>query len=161
MIVVADTTPINYLILIREIHLLEQLYGRIVLPSAVRDELLHPRAPEAVRAWITQPPAWVEILVPTVIPDFAPVKLDKGEREAIALALELSADAMIIDEMRGRREAERRGFTVIATLGVLEEAAGEGLVDLRLAVECLRRTSFYVSDAVVAELLGKKLDDLR
>jgi predicted nucleic acid-binding protein len=101
MIVVADTTPVNYLILIGEIHVLEALYSRIVLPSAVRDELLHPRAPALVQAWTAQPPAWVEIVSPTLIPDFSFARLDKGEREAIALAIELSADQMIVDEIRG------------------------------------------------------------
>lgn len=154
MIVVADTTPINYLILIGEIHVLEQLYGRIILPAAVREELLHPRAPAAVRDWVASSPSWVEILSPKLILDFAPVKLDRGEREAIALALELAADQMIVDEMRGRREAENRGFTVIGTLGVLEEASHEGLLDLKSAVEQLRRTNFHISHAVIEKLFG-------
>ena len=61
---------------------------------------------------------------------------------------------MIIDESRGRREAERRGFTVIGILGVLDEAAGEGLIDLKSAIERLIKTNFYISDAVLADLLS-------
>lgn len=60
MIVVADTTPVNYLILIGEIDVLAKLYGRVVIPPAVHDELTCSRAPESVRGWIAQPPAWLE-----------------------------------------------------------------------------------------------------
>jgi predicted nucleic acid-binding protein len=55
MIVVADTSPINYLILIGEIEILTKMYGRAVIPHAVREELLRPSAPEMVRNWISQP----------------------------------------------------------------------------------------------------------
>jgi predicted nucleic acid-binding protein len=68
---------------------------------------------------------------------------------------------MIMDEPRGRREAENRGFTVIGTLGVLKEAAGEGLLELRLAIERLRQTNFHISNAVLAKLFQAGLDDLR
>jgi predicted nucleic acid-binding protein len=48
MIVVADTSPINYLILIDQIAILEALYGRILIPHAVLDEMLNPKAPSSV-----------------------------------------------------------------------------------------------------------------
>jgi predicted nucleic acid-binding protein len=57
MIVDADTSPINYLILIEEINILTKIYGRVIIPSAVREELLRPSAPEAVRSWIAESPA--------------------------------------------------------------------------------------------------------
>jgi len=155
MIVIADTTPINYLILIGEIHVLEQLYGRIVLPSAVRDELLHPKAPMKVKEWITELPDWVEVRSASPVHDANLDRLDKGEREAIALAIDLAADYLIVDEMAGRREAERLGFSVIGTLGVIGDAAVEGLLDLHAAVERLRRTSFHISPAILASLLGE------
>jgi predicted nucleic acid-binding protein len=50
MIVVADTTPINYLILIGEIEVLPELYGQVIIPHAVCEELLRSRAPGAVRS---------------------------------------------------------------------------------------------------------------
>lgn len=56
MIVVADTSPINYLLLIKEIDILAQMYGTVVIPRMVREELLRSSAPELVRAWITQAP---------------------------------------------------------------------------------------------------------
>jgi predicted nucleic acid-binding protein len=154
MIVVADTTPVNYLILIGEIDVLAKLYGRVVIPKAVREELTRSRAPASVRAWIAQPPDWLEVLSPGTISDTALDKLDAGERDAIALAEQLSADQLIVDELLGRREAERRGLSVIGTIGVLREAADEGLLDLRISIERLRQTSFHISPAILAILLA-------
>jgi predicted nucleic acid-binding protein len=74
-----------------------------------------------------EPPNWLEILVPTVVVDAKLVKLDAGEREAIALTEELSADQLIVDGLLGRREVERRSLPVIGTVGVLREAAEMGL----------------------------------
>jgi predicted nucleic acid-binding protein len=157
MIVVADTTPVNYLILIGEIDVLAKLYGRVVIPRAVHEELADSRAPEGVRTWIARPPSWLEILSPAADSDPALAGLDAGEREAIALAEQLSADQLIVDEILGRREAERRGLPVIGTIGVLREAAAEGLLDLRTAIDRLRQTSFHISPVILAGLL----DDLR
>jgi predicted nucleic acid-binding protein len=159
MIVVADTTPLNYLILINEIDVLPRLYGRVVIPQAVREELIRSRAPASVRTWIAQPPGWLEILSPTPVADPALAKLDAGERDAIALAEQLafSSDAvqLIVDELQGRREAARRGLPVIGTIGVLREAAEEGLLDLRDTIERLRQTSFHISPAILAHLLDE------
>ena len=154
MIVVADTTPINYLILIEEIDVLPKLYGRVIIPRAVNEELMRSRAPLKVQEWMKQPPNWVEILSPTVAIDAEVAKLDAGELDAIALAEELSADQLIIDELLGRREAERRSLPVIDTVGVLREAAEMGLLDLRSAFERLRQTSFHISPASLASLLS-------
>jgi predicted nucleic acid-binding protein len=154
MIVVADTTPINYLILIEEIDVLPKLYGRVIIPHAVSEELLRSRAPVKVQEWMKQPPDWLEVLSPTVVADAKLAKLDAGERDAIALAEELSADQLIVDELLGRREAERRSLPVIGTVGVLREAAEVGLLDLRSAFERLRQTSFHVSPAILASLLN-------
>jgi predicted nucleic acid-binding protein len=63
MIVVADASPINYLILIEDIDILSKMYGRVVIPHAVYEELLRPSAPEVVRNWIGQMPSWLEIIV--------------------------------------------------------------------------------------------------
>jgi predicted nucleic acid-binding protein len=153
MIVVADTSPINYLILIGEIDVLASLYGRVIIPLAVHEELTRSRAPAAVRSWIANRPSWIEVQSPSAGPDSSLARLDAGERQAIALAQELSADQLIVDELLGRREAERRGISVIGTIGVLREAAENGLLDLRKAVERLSQTSFHISPAILAALL--------
>ena len=153
MIVVADTSPINYLVLIGEIDVLTKLYGRIIIPPEVRDELLRPRAPALVRTWIDNPPIWLEIRSPALTQD-RPIHLDAGEAAAIALAQELRADQIIVDELLGRQEAQRRGLDIIGTIGVLLEAHQRGFLDLRLAVERLRLTSFHIEPSILASLLG-------
>src|SRR5262245_37639514 len=156
MIVIADTGPINYLILIGEIELLPALYDRVAVPPSVCEELGRLRAPEAVREWIAQPPSWLEILTPTSSPDAGLAHLDAGERDAILLAEELAADQIVIDEIRGRREAQRRGLRFTGTLGVLAAGAEQGLVDLGIAVNRLRQTSFYISADILDRLTGGK-----
>jgi predicted nucleic acid-binding protein len=86
MIVVADASPINYLILIEEIDILTKMYGTVAIPPAVRDQLLRLAAPEIVRAWIGQSPSWRTVRTPVNAPDASLAKLDPGERDAILLA---------------------------------------------------------------------------
>jgi predicted nucleic acid-binding protein len=119
MIVVADTSPLNYLILIDQIAVLEVLYGRILVPHGVYDEMLSPKAPPSVRAWAKNPPHWLELLSPSTGLHPPVARLDRGETEAIALAEELHSDWLLIDELAGRNEAIRRGLQTIGTLGIL------------------------------------------
>jgi predicted nucleic acid-binding protein len=143
MRVIADTTPLNYLVLVDVIDVLPQLYGHVVAPRAVVQELGDPEAPAAVRSWISNPPAWLDVR-PMVAADLAFVKttLGAGEREVISLALAIGADMVLIDDRAGRREAARHHIRVIGTLGVLDEAAQLGLVEFQAIVERLRETSF-------------------
>ena len=86
MIVVADTSPLNYLILIGHINILQALYSEVVIPSAVQQEMFSPQAPPLVRAWMNEPPAWLEVRTPGRINIALDPQLDEGEREAITLA---------------------------------------------------------------------------
>jgi len=130
MIVVADTSPIHYLILIEEVDILTKMYGRVVIPRAVREELLRPLVPEVVRNWMGQLPAWLEVHTPVNAPDASLATLDPGERDAILLAGEFRADQLIVDDRQGWHEAEKRGIPVMGTLGVLREAATLRLLNL-------------------------------
>ena len=92
MVVVADTSPINYLILIGQIDVLPMLYRRILIPPAVLAELSHRLAPKPVREWAADAPAWLEIVGPKIA--LVLPKLDRGETEAIALATEVHTNAV-------------------------------------------------------------------
>jgi len=109
MIVVADSGPLHYLILLNCVDLLQHFYGRVIVPSVVAGELSAESAPTIVRDWITSPPTWIDVL--SVAPeDLATVTddLDLGERAAIVLAETTHADLLLIDEAAGRAEAKRR-----------------------------------------------------
>jgi predicted nucleic acid-binding protein len=155
MIVVADTSPINYLILIGHIDVLAQLYGEVVIPPAVQQELHAPLAPAVVREWIACPPPWLEVRTPGSISTALHPRLDAGEREAITLAQSIREETLLlIDELLGRREASRLGLGVIGTLGILQRAQDRGLLNLHDAIHRLRSTSFKISDALIAKILG-------
>src|SRR5439155_20730187 len=131
MIVVSDTTPINYLILIQEAELLPALYGRIVIPQAVRSELLAEPTPDSVSTWMSNKPDWLRVQqVDSEVLSETAGYLDSGEREAITLAPILQAKLLIMDDRAGRREALRLDLPVTGTFGVLLAAADRGLVDL-------------------------------
>ena len=83
-------------------------------------ELKHPVAPKPVRDWAVNAPPWVEVLSPKS--NVILGRLDLGESEAIALAVEVHADVVLMDEQAGRQEAIRRGMKVAGTLSVLDEA---------------------------------------
>lgn len=145
MIVVADTTPLNYLILINEIELLSALYERVLIPLEVHRELKQSKTPPQVRGWAANLPAWCEVRTVTSVPDAALSELDAGERVAIQLALEAGVDTLLIDESEGRREAIRRHLRVTGTVAVLEKAAQCGWIDFRATLQKLEQTNFRLS----------------
>lgn len=153
MIVVADTSPINYLVLIRCVDILALIYQRVLIPQAVFEELSAAEAPREVCSWLAQNPAWLEVSTHELASDEALDYLGRGERDAIALAQLSNADRLIVDDGDARREAALRGVPVIGLLGVLLEASRRGLLDLPKTMEKLRQTTFYVSDELVLHLL--------
>ncbi|WP_017305082.1 hypothetical protein [Spirulina subsalsa] len=103
--IVADTSPICYLLCIDKIDLLPRLYETVIIPQTVRDELEAVGSPVVVQDWIKQPPEWLEIRVVAVGLDPALESLDPGEREAILLAEKLMADWVILDDKAARQMA--------------------------------------------------------
>jgi predicted nucleic acid-binding protein len=99
--IVADTTPLNYLVLIQAADILPNLYRKVFIPPAVRAELAHANTPAIVRAWISRPPQWLEVVSLKQPIDSALAHLDAGEREAISLASELQAILLLMDERDG------------------------------------------------------------
>ena len=150
MIVVADSGPLHYLILLEQVDLLRRFYGQVLVPEAVANELSTSGAPAVVRDWITAPPSWVEVrhVAPDVVAAITD-DLDLGERSAIALAETLHADLLLIDEAAGRAEAKRRHLRVTGTLGVLRSGAEQGLVNVPDLLERLKATSFYLDETLL------------
>src|ERR1700751_5340047 len=102
-IVVADATPLHYLILIDAIDVLPRLFEKIYIPREVCDELVRPATPLAVKTWISRPPSWLEITSHAHDPSRAQAlaSLDVGERGAIALAEFLHSDLLLMDDRSG------------------------------------------------------------
>lgn len=150
MIVVADTSPLLHLGRVGELELIPAVVGRVVAPRMVWDELLHPGTPAAVQVEL-RAARWIEVVDDPPLHDLG---LDPGETAAILLAESLRADALLIDERRGRGVAIARGLEVLGTLGILAGARRSGRV-ARVAplVAALRADGFWLSDALVAEFL--------
>jgi len=148
MIVVADTSPLNYLVQIDEIDLLPDLFGSVLIPQAVLRELTHSNTHSQVKQWATDLPAWVEVHSVQTGATAALLNLDVGEREVIQLALDLGIGMVLLDETDGRREAESLQLEVRGTLGTLERAARLGKTDFRAAFKRLELTNFRISTAV-------------
>jgi predicted nucleic acid-binding protein len=154
-VIVADTSPILYLHLIREIELLPALFHEIHLPVEVHNELCHPQAPPALRAWALAKPSWLLIASAPILFDSETASLDYGERAAIALAEFLLADLILMDERKGVRVSLRKGFEVAGTLGILDLAARRGLIDLAESFDHLKATNFRYRPQMLEDLLAR------
>ena len=147
MIVVSDASPLVSLANVGRTDLLPALFGRVLVPSAVRDEI--------VRKWPGPfPPPWLDVADPAGPPPAATAGLDCGEAQAIALALERGVDLLLIDEQKGRRIGKSLGLTARGVLSVLVDAKHAGLVPSAAdAMDELAAVGFYCSAAVRAEAL--------
>lgn len=149
MIVVSNTSPLNYLVLIDADHVLPALYRRVVIPSQVWNELRD--APPKVQQWLATAPQWLEV---HEAPEHAiPARLHAGEAAAIALAKKLHAELLLIDDDDAYRYATHEGLPVTRTVGVLRDAATKQLLDLGAAFEKLKQTNFRVSHKLFDDIL--------
>ena len=155
MIVVSNTSPLNYLIQINLDDIFHHLFGTISIPNAVREELSAAASPDPVKRWISQPPEWLKVIqVSSPVPKELE-SLHFGECEAILLAEQLSADILVLDERAARTVASQRNLSVIGTLGVLNEAGNHNLIDIPEAVNRLRNTTFRAAPSLYKWLLDQ------
>ncbi len=149
MIVVSDTSVVTALLQLGQIEILRSLYGEVILPKAVEHELL--RAHESLPPFLVVQSATNREMVRSL-----EQTLDRGESEGISLSLELSADVLLMDEIKGRDEARARGLRVVGLLGVLVQARRAGLVPVLSPL--LRRlrheVGFYISEQLEADVLN-------
>ena len=156
MIVVSDTSPITNLAAISQLNLLQQLYSHLIIPKAVYNEMVKvdQLVPGAVEV---QTLLWIQTQTVADSQQIVAIQLnqeniDRGEAEAIVLALELNADLLLMDERRGRAVATSYGLNVTGLLGVLLQAKRMSLipavkpvmdqlikqVDFELVVNCMQ-----------------------
>lgn len=155
MLVIADTSPLHYLVLIDHTVILPTLFERILIPPVVAEELQRSRTPEPVRTWMASPPAWLEMRPPRLQLLTTALRLGAGEREALSLAHELHADLLLLDDLEAREEAARCALAVMGTLRVLELAAERRLLDFPAALTKLETTSFHMPVQLVQDMLAR------
>ena len=148
MIVVSDTSPLTALFTVGAADILPQLFGEVVIPEAVRDELLrgHADLPVWLRVEAVKNSAEARRLAQSV---------DAGEAEAIELAKELHADRLLMDERKGRRLAAQEGVPVIGLLGVVLLAKRNQLIPSARALlhKLDRDAGMYLTDELREQAL--------
>ncbi|MEZ4772297.1 MAG: DUF3368 domain-containing protein [Bacteroidia bacterium] len=164
MIVVSDTSPVSNLISLGQLKLLPALFEEVVIPSTVVAELL--THPDPTFQSIFQQARQESWLIEKTVSDQEMVKnlltnLDPGEAEAIALTLELKADALLIDERAGYQIARNYQIDAIGVLGILIRAKSQGLIpQIRPLLDRLKdQIGFYLSARVydhVLKIVGEK-----
>lgn len=156
MIIVSNTSPIFYLSTIGQLDLLYQLYNEIVIPTSVFNEITNVGNTDVsatvvpTLSWIKTQSATNQAFVNTLI-----AELDPGEAEAIALAVELKADRLLMDEQLGRAAAMRVGLQVTGVLGILIAAKRNNLIqDVKPLLDALiEQVGFWVDEQLYTEVL--------
>ncbi len=156
MIVVVNSTPLIYLAAVGRFDLLQTLYGQIVIPTAVFDEVVIQGAGQWGAAE-TVAASWIDSRAVTSRAEVSALfgQLDLGESEVIVLAQELVADLVIVDETAARRELAGRGIAFTGTVGVLIQARQRGLLpSLRAELDRLRACGFHLADRIYRACLA-------
>jgi predicted nucleic acid-binding protein len=148
VIVVSDASPLVALSRVSRLPLLERLFGRVIVPMEVHAELLagaEDGEPFRSLGWLECRALSDRHVVAELVS-----RLDLGEAEAIALAIELEADFVLMDERRGRMEARARGLRVVGLLGALVAAKQQGHLDsvADLLTRLVNEAGFWVADDV-------------
>ncbi len=156
-LVVADTTPLSCLLRIGRTDLLGELFSDLRIPIAVADEL--DRGGALVGDWRQRilPFARIEPHEPTPLLRVLSGELDEGEAAALALAVQLRADLVLLDELRGRAVAARLGVPVLGTLGLIVTAKKRGLIAAArpLVAQVRSDGGLWVTEKLVAEILKR------
>jgi predicted nucleic acid-binding protein len=157
MIIVSDTSPLCNLKLVDCLWLLQEIYGEIIIPTVVADELSVAINPDLQNICTLE---WIQI---KSLEDSSLAQrlekecgLDAGEAEAIALAIALKADDLLIDERLGRREALALGLPVIGILGILIIAKQRSLITMVKPImdALIEKAGFRVSDHLYQRVLA-------
>ncbi len=152
MTVIADTSVLSALAEIQAADLLPGLFGQVVVTETVYQEFLHPRAPATSQQLILSAPWMVRVPDPLhLLPETA--GLDPGEASAISHAWFVQGPRLLLlDDASARKLCQALQLPITGTAGLIFAAAERGIVDFDTVVARLRRTTFRISDAVIAGL---------
>jgi predicted nucleic acid-binding protein len=143
-IIITDTSCLIALTNIKILHLLPELYKHIVITKEICAEFIEPL------------PQWIEIreVANKKYQQLLENTLGKGEASSIALAIELENVLLVIDELKGRKEAERLGIKITGTLGILFRMKQKGLLStIKPYLELLQTCGFRVAPVIIEKLL--------
>lgn len=145
---VSNASPLIVFHQIESLELVRAILGEVLIPPAVADEV----APS-----LGDLPSWVRVSeLPTIQGSFPWwSSLDRGEVEAIALAMEVSAGQILLDDRPARHMAKRLGLSVVGSLGLLLDAQRLGLIDdVRPYLDAMIDVGFHVGHPLYGEVLG-------
>lgn len=156
--VVSDTSPLVHLARAGLFSLLKSFYGQLFIPPAVWREAVEEGGGRAGEAEVREAVAsgWMSVRAPAEVPLLRLLResLDAGEAEAVALAAEIEADRILLDETWARKSARGAGLLTTGTLGLLIRAREEGQLEaLGPVLDELRRESFWISDRLYRQAL--------
>jgi predicted nucleic acid-binding protein len=153
MIIVCDSSPIIALALCGQLELLDRLFNDVLIPQEVYNESTKEgkEPTSAIKKWAVG--KVVEVTNRQKV-DKLNETLDMGESEAIALALEKTADYLLVDEKKGRKTAIENGIKVIGSLGVLIMAKRRGLLQsIKPSLDLLRLSTTRISEFLYEQAL--------
>ena len=152
-VVVSDTSPLHYLIQCEVAGILPSLFQRVFIPPQVFGELQQPNTPTLVREWAQNLPEWVAVQAPQALD--STLGVDAGETAAICLAREIKAAAVLMDDRAGRNAARQCGLAVVGTIGILEQAAIRGMLDLPSTLDRLLKTNARLDSKLIQAALDR------
>ena len=153
MLVVADSSPLIYLSRVGALHILPALFGDVLVPRVVWDEIAE-RRPTARGIETLREAVWLRIVEDPLL--HVDLGLDAGETAAILVAESLHADLLLIDERVGRKVAQERGLAVRGTVGVLVQARQANVLPaLKPVIDALLTEGFRIAPSLIRDALAE------
>jgi predicted nucleic acid-binding protein len=153
-LIIADSSPLIGLARIGQLGLLPKLTNRVVVPAAVHAEVTSARA-DALGAAEVAAETWIEVREadPAVVAPLL-ILVGRGEAEAIALAQRESAAALLLDDLRARKLAQRLGLRRMGTVALLGQAKREGWIPkLKPALDALVANGIFIRRELIEAAL--------
>lgn len=142
--IVSDTGPLQYLILLDYESHLPILFRSVLIPYEVSLELSHAKTPDKVKRWMRNHPGWAVVATPSPQP-LATGDLHEGELAAIRLTERNAGSLLLIDDLLAKHEAQSRGLLTVGTVEVLFQIAADNMLNFEDILDRLLSTNFRLS----------------